>query len=748
MVMGVVMSCDARSIELVGKLVGKLAGGVLVCAWPAICVLAQDQSANVTLEEVIVTTQRRSTDVQTTAAAVTAFSADDLALRSASSVEDLNSLSSSVLVSSFQGEAQIYIRGIGYSSIVGGSDSSTAFHSDGVYISRPAGAIPAYLDVERVEVLRGPQGTLYGRNATGGSVNVISKGPGDHFEYDTQLTAGNYDRYRVAGAIGGPVSDRLGIRFAASRETRAGYTTLLRPGGGSDDAEDKDEWMARLTVEATPSDVMTLVLKADYYEADDAAVVWHYFGDGTATNPIYQALVPPSIRSRPYSRTYASDLDHFNKARAAGVSGKVQWALGDYTLTSLTSYRETRPLNHDDLDASPVFGVDQLRMEDQDQVSQELQLTSPTSGRLQWIVGAYYFDEKNFIRNEYFLPFTDALFGLPDDPACCLLELNGRTTTRAYALFGEATFKLTDRFDLLLGGRYSDEQRGGENLVVFRDAPLTIFDNVAAFDAKTFSSFTPKAGLNFMLSDAAFMYVSASRGFKSGGFNPGSYQNESFDPEQIWAYELGAKFTLLDGRLRLNTAVFDYDYTDLQVQDVENNNVVIRNAAEAQVRGIELESSWLATKALRLDANVTWLNAEFTGGALPDPKFPARGVQPLSGKKLPRAPEWKAGIGAQYVADVGESGTLTFRADYVWQDEIFFSAFNVAQLSEGSYGWAKARLVYTNETGGWSIAAFVDNATDEAVATNKIFDGDIIGSTVVGSLAPPRTYGIELTLRK
>src|SRR3982074_253334 len=170
--------------------------GLLAClvASPVLStsVHAQDPTdSGLRLEEVIVTSQRRTTDVQTTAAAVTALSTEDLKLRSAYSVEDLNTLSPSVLVSSFQGEAQIYIRGIGYSSIVGGSDSSTAFHSDGVYISRPAGALPAFMDVARVEILRGPQGTLYGRNATGGSVNVISKGPGDHLQYEGELTVGN-----------------------------------------------------------------------------------------------------------------------------------------------------------------------------------------------------------------------------------------------------------------------------------------------------------------------------------------------------------------------------------------------------------------------------------------------------------------------------------------------------------------------------------------------------------------------------
>jgi iron complex outermembrane receptor protein len=707
------------------------------------------------LEEVIVTSQRRTTDVQTTAAAVTAFSTDELKLRSANSVEDLNALSPSVLVSSFQGEAQIYIRGIGYSSIVGGSDSSTAFHSDGVYISRPAGALPAFMDVQRIEVLRGPQGTLYGRNATGGSVNVISKGPADHLEYEGELTIGNYDRFRVFGAIGGPITDRIGVRLAVQREKRDGYTTLLRPiddpaniGEVRDKAEDKNEWMTRLTVDVSLTDALNLTLKSDYYAADDAAVTWTYFDDGTKTNPIYQALVPPSIRARPYSRTYASDLQPFDKPHVWGTSARLEWKLPEVTFTSLTAYRETRPFNRDDLDASPVFGVDQIREEDQNQVSQEFQLTSALPGRLQWILGAYFFNEHNFIRNEYFLPFTDALFGVPQVATCCLLQLNGRTSTRAYAAFGESTLRLTDQLQLVAGGRYSSEKRGGANLVVYRDAPANIFDNVADFPETTFSAFTPKGGLNFTLSEDIFLYASASRGFKSGGFNPGSYQNTPFNPEKIWAYELGAKLTLFDRRLRANTAAFYYDYTDLQVQDTENNNVVIRNAAAARVEGVELESSWLPARVFRIDANATWLYAKFTDGALLDPKYPVLGVQPLSGKRLPRAPRFKAGIGAQYEVPLAGHGSLTFRADYTWQDDIYFSAFNIPVLHERSYGWTKARVLYSSPSDSWTVAAYIDNATNETVATNKIFNGDIIGSAVLGNLAPPRTYGVELAIRQ
>ncbi|MEP7245756.1 MAG: TonB-dependent receptor, partial [Gammaproteobacteria bacterium] len=297
------------------------------------------------------------------------------------------------------------------------------------------------------------------------------------------------------------------------------------------------------------------------------------------------------------------------------------------------------------------------------------------------------------------------------------------------------------------GGRYSSETRGGENFVVFENAPLTIFDNVAKFDDARFSAFTPKAGFNVTLSDDAFLYASASKGFKSGGFNPGSYQNDPFKPEKIWAYELGAKLLALDHRLRVNLAAFRYDYTDLQVQDVENNNVTIRNAAEAQVDGLELESAWLVTPAFELDANATWLSAEFTDGALLDPKFPQLGIQSLDGKKLPRAPELKVAVGAQWRFKLGAPGDFTLRADYAWQDKVYFTTFNVADISEQSFGWLKGRLRYTSPASTWSIAAYVDNATNEKVASSKIYNGDIIGSTVIGNLAPPRTYGVEFTVR-
>ena len=715
---------------------------------------AQDGVSASDSDEIIITAQRRESTVATTGASVTAFSGADLDDRSINNVEDLAILSPSMHVSNFQGEVQIYIRGIGYSSIIGGSDSSTALHTDGVYLSRSAAGVPAFLDVERIEVLRGPQGTLYGRNATGGSVNILSKRPGDEFEAEARALYGNYNRYRLFGAAGGPITDTLGVRLAVQREGRDGFTTLVRPvvdplglGPVTGEAEDKDDWMGRLTVELSPSENFDLTVRGDYYRADDAASVWHYFGPGTGTNPIYQALVPESVRPEPLSRTIGSDIEHFNNLTVWGAAADADWRIGEYALRSITSYRETRPLNRNDLDASPVFGVDQLREEDHWQVSQELQLSSPQFNRGDFILGAYVFREENDIRNEYFLPFTEELFLLPPDPGCCLLELNGRTETTAFAVFGEGNIRLTDRLDLVVGGRYSDETRDGANLVVFRDTPAPVFDNVAEFDEVSFDSFTPKVGLNFAMSDDVFLYFTASKGFKSGGFNPGSYQNDPFRPEEIWSYEGGAKLSLWGDRVQANTSAFYYDYSDLQVQDVENNNVIIRNAAEARVVGVEFESVWRLTDALTVDANVTWLDAEFTGGALPDPKFPELGVQELDGKQLPKAPELKLAIGGEYSMPVMDLGTLRVRGDYAWQDDVFFTAFNVDLVSQEAFGWGKARATYEHGDGRWSLAAFVDNISDEVVASNIIFNGDIIGSTQTGNLAPPRTYGVEFAIR-
>ena len=705
------------------------------------------------IDEVIVTAQRRVTDLQSTAAAISAFSSEELQKRSIDDIEDLGVLSPSMHVSLYQGEAQIYIRGIGYSGIIGGSDSSTALHQDGVYLSRSSAGVPAFFDVDRIEVVRGPQGTLYGRNATGGSVNVITKGGTEEFDAEANLLVGDFGRFRTLGAVSGPIGDKVRFRLAGQFERQDGFTTLSRPvsdplSGASvtTDVENTDEYMLRGTLEIEPSDTVSITLKGDYYEADDRNSVWLYFNEGAASNPFFrQYLIDRggNVPTEPLSRRQESDLPHFNRPEIWGLSAKVDWQMSDYSLSSLTAYKKTNPLNRNDLDSTGAFGVDQLREEDHDQFSQEFQLSSPDGNRFSWLVGLYYFREENDIRNEYFLPFVDEQFGLPSDDDCCLLLLNGASETEAFAVFGEGVYAVNDRLDLVVGMRYSDESRDGNNDVRLLNFPTPALDNVSELDEASFDDFTPKLGVNFTMTDDVFAYGSISQGFKSGGFNIGSYQNTPFEPEEITAYELGVKADLFGGRVRSNTALFFYDYQDYQYQDTENNNTIIRNAAEAEITGLEIEGTAVITDALSLDFAATWLDAEFADFTAIDPKAPQLGVQVLDGRSLPRAPEIKYSLGLAYSANIGD-GQLTLRADYAWQDDIYFTVFNVSQAFQESYGWLKGRISYRSADERWSLAAFIDNATDERVISNAIFNGDIIDSTVTGNMAPPRTYGVEL----
>ncbi len=723
-----------------------LVAGLLISEGMA--AVAQDEG----MEEVLVTAQRRVTDLQTTAAAISALSGDDLVKRSIDDIEDLGITSPSMNVALYQGEAQIYIRGIGYSGIVGGSDSSTALHQDGVYLSRSSAAVPAFFDVDRIEVVRGPQGTLYGRNATGGSVNVITRGGTEEWSADASVLVGDYSRYRVFGAVSGPINDKTQFRIAAQTERQDGYTTLQRPVsdplsgvGVTSDVENTDEYMIRATLDYQPTDTLSITLKGDYYEADDQNSVWLYFNEGTGTNPFFRNYVQErggELPANPLSRRQDSDLPHFNTPKIYGALARVDWDIGDYSVTSITAFKHTNPLNRNDLDATGAFGVDQTREEDHDQFSQEFQIASPQEARFNWILGFYYFTEENDIRNEYFLPFVDEQFGLPSDDECCLLLLNGRSETEAYAVFGEGTYRLTDRLDAVIGMRYSDETRDGNNNVQLVNFPTDVLDNVAEFEEASFDDFTPKLGLNYSVSDQTFLYGSVSQGFKSGGFNVGSYQNTPFDPEEITAYEVGLKTDLMDNRLRLNSALFYYDYEDYQFQDVENNNTVIRNAAEAEILGLEIEGTALLGQRWVLDFGATYLDAEFANFEAIDPKAPELGLQVLDGRRLPRAPEFKYSVGLTYTAPVA-AGDLSLRVDYTWQDEVFFSAFNVAQLYQDSYGWGRARATYEPSDGGWSVAAFVDNISDEEIISNATFNGDIIDSTVTGNMAPPRTVGVE-----
>lgn len=827
-------------------LASSLIGGSMIAAAPQVA-FAQDGAAGgkvvsndqLPAQEIVVTAQRRSSSLQNTAAAVSAVSAEALEDKGIDSLESLGVALPGVQISQYQGDSSVFVRGIGTPIIVGGSESSTATYVDGVYISRPSTAGVSFFDLESVQVLRGPQGTLYGRNATGGSILLTTNAPSAAFGGEAKLTVGNYGRVQIFSAVEGPlVGDRLTGRIAVQLERRDGYTDVTYPDGSVRDVEDKRDITVRASLQYRPTDDLTLDLVGDYYHADDAANVFHHVGQGYAdllpdpqqyyssffpTIQPWLSLVSAGRQSPPLSRDEFGDLDYFNEPSIWGLTGKLTYEFSDYTVQAITSYRDTKTRFLTDIDLTDSFASSLLRSEDHWQFSQDIQLNSPAGNRFEWIVGASYFKDENAVGNEFDGPFFPLIFqglaaqlpflGVPStgyDAVCCELRLNGTTNTEALAAFADARFDVTDQLTLAAGIRYSHETRDGSQEFGVFGSPVPDpllgalgFFNVADLDEVSFSSWTPKFAIEFRPSDALFLYGSASKGFKSGGFNIGSPQNTPFNPETIWSYEIGARAELFDRRLRMGLSAFKYDYSDLQVQDSVGQSTIIRNAGSADIWGVEFDAVARVTNAFQIDVSVAWLDAKFGDFALAEPNRPVLynpytpdvapiaaplinpstgqtytgseivGFDPvygyvpvgapvgftpgnlfiqsyetrvsLAGNRLPRAPEWKVNVGAQYTAELG-NGSLTLRGDFAWQDRIFFTAYNLPTVAQDDFGLLNGRVTYASSSKTWQVAAFVNNVGNTKALTNAVITGQVYGGIVIGNLLPPRTFGMEVSL--
>ncbi|GAB5457894.1 MAG: TonB-dependent receptor [Henriciella sp.] len=775
-----------------------------------------------TLDTVVVTANRREENIQTTSTAVSAFSGDDLRDKTIQSVEDVATLVPGLQISNYQGDTSIFIRGIGTPVIIAGNDSSTATYIDGVYTSRAAAISPAFFDVERIEVLRGPQGTLYGRNATGGSVNIITKGPSEEFEAETSLVLGNYDRVKVFGAVGGPLSDKVRARIAGQWEDRSGYTTVNLPRGDlpptqanpSFDAEDKSDFALRASIEADLSENLMLSLTGDYYYADDKSKVFHFASNGYGdeipgwygTREGSQTLAYFAIRdsgrsTNTPSRDIYSAVPFFNKTEVFGVTGQIDWQVGEYDVQFIANYKDTNPNHQNQFDLGDTLNTYYQREEDHQQFSGDFQISSPQDKRFSWIVGGGYFDEENDITNDIYGNFWEAILvpGLenlqdlgviptfpviiPETDLCCELHLNGSQETQAFNFYIDTSYQLTDNLTLKVGGRYSEEERdgfqnfdlvylpataGGEevrfapNIALFPDAISDSRDGVVpdpfgfviapVNGPTTFDAFTPKFALEWTAAENIFVYGSVQKGFKSGGYNIGSSQRDPFEPEEIWAYEVGMKATTWQERVRLNLSAFHYDYENLQAQDSIANQPIIRNVGKAEIDGLEVEFAALLSDNFSIDGAVTFLDATYTEGELTEPLLPAPAADPagsvvtdLAGNNLTRAPELKYNVGAQFMTDSFNGGEFTARVDYSWQDQIYFTVFNLNAASQDSYGTLKARATYRTADEKYSVSLFGDNLTDEEYFTNQILTGTTYGAQFVGNLGAPQTFGIELT---
>ena len=683
------------------------------------------------LEEVVVTATKRKSSMQDLPMAINAFDSDRLESSGVVDIKDIQFLAAGVHVGGNRNYTAVTVRGIGGDLNLPGTSSGVAVHLDGVYLGQRTQLGRAFFDLERIEVLRGPQGTLYGRNATGGSVNIISKSPTDELEGGLSASLGNYNLVDIEGYLSGPIiADEIKGRVAFKSVSRDGYTDNIGVGNEIDNEESES---IRGQISYDPSESFRLNLIADYTKDESVPV--------PVTSRGFEAV--PTI-GETFGGTLATgrkrnaDFEDDQDVEAWGLNLKAEWEFDGATLSSITGYRETdlfQQYDADSTEADVIYVSSSIKKSEQ--VSQEFNLTSNGGGDLQWILGAYYFEEDDFYEEDAPIPpFGITLtFGVSD------------LVSTAYAAFAEFDYQLSDSFSVTAGMRYSHEEKEIDEFT-------GIIGAVATDSLKDdWSSFTPKISLLYELSENKSIYATFGRGFKAGGFNGGVLQGESFDPEEVTNVEFGFKSVLYDGRLLANLSIFHMDYEDLQVQIPKLHPitgvalVAVDNAAKAVTKGVELDLKASITNSFSIDANLAYLDATFEEYETVDE---VRGglIVDLSGNQLPAAPEWALNVGAEHAFFL-DGWTGTVRGEYVYQGETYFSPFedeplNAALRGQESYELFNARITLVDSEEKWKVSVFAKNITDEVVSEYANIQPAFLGFIKRDFLMPPRTYGLNV----
>ncbi|MCX7587273.1 TonB-dependent receptor [Phenylobacterium sp. 58.2.17] len=674
--------------------------------------LAQSTSSTATLEEVVVTAEKRETNLQDTPVSITAVTGETLQAMGVATIEDLQLFTPGVTITN-DSMAIVNIRGIGTSAFGVATDPSSTVHYDGVYIPRPTTGYQDMFDVERVELLRGPQGVLFGRNSAGGTLNITSKAPTRALEGVLSATLGNYDRRTFSGTVSGPLGERVRGRLTLMKNDRDGIYANPKTG---ETYQNQNRFAARGAVEFDVTEALELVLRADYgrdRETGYPSVRLSYppqFAAAGATIPTGEDQLILDTRPR-------------NNVENGGVSATATYVTAPLTFKSITAYRASTIDQVLDVDATDLFLRNLTLWERSRSFTQELQVSNNDAERLEWIVGAFYLRETA----------RDQLQILEPGRTLALPEAN---VTNAAALYGQATYEVMDRLRLTGGLRYSYEKKDF-NYRVRSDGVDVGGEAVEA----SWKAWTPKVGVQYDLNDDMMVYASATRGFKSGGFQLGD--GRPFRPEYIWAYEGGVKSMFWDRRLRANLSVFFYDYTDMQVVEYINGVATTTNAGKATLKGGELELQARPVAGLDLTATAAYLDAKYD-------RFFDQGVS-LAGKTLPNAPKWNLTFAAQYRFELPAGQALTLRGDVAWRDEVEFKANNLPQFAGAAYTLFNARATYSTIDDRWELAVFGKNLTDERYATYKTVGTDATGvsnpALPLAVYGEPRQYGVQVMRR-
>ncbi len=667
-------------------------------------------------EQIEVTAQRRATNLQETPVAITALSEKDMAEQGIRSPSDIAARVPSLQISS---SGQIYLRGLGTPNINEVSDPTVATHLDGVYLARPAGVVGAGIyDAARVEVLRGPQGTLYGRNATSGSINIVSKKPEFYNSGAVTVEAGNYATLVTSGYSNVALSDTLAVRASFQTNSHDGYLesqSELHP-----DIDSADSKSTRLQVAWEPSEDLSILLRADYTKDN---------GLRSSYGEVTKVLGAPTDLE-----TSSGIFGAHNESTYGGYSLEVNLDTDIGTLTYLGAIRQVDQVFQSEY---LPFAGKQLSYNHDMTNQQELRLAGE-AGKLTYIGGLFYFDETNVVDVKY--QAGDVYYQFDQNPV----------KARSAAVYGQSTYALTDDFRLTAGLRYTKDEKSRQGVGNLLDSDLAFLLEFTENNAKgTWSKVNWKLGAELDIAKHVMSYLNVSTGYKAGGYFDGTGPNNTFDPEDITAYEIGIKSSIFDNSIILNLDGFYYDYENLQVStyaDVTNSGVlsqVTLNAGEARSYGLEAEMRGMLTDLVSFDVSAGYLNAEYTSFYLESgDQFSGLGnAVDYSGNSLARSPKFTLNLGIERDFEF-ESGYLTARLQTHYESDKNLDYHNFEVTEQDSFTKTDVIVTYEPADGDWSVMGYVRNIEDD----RQFVSLDPNTETVAyGNVSAPRTIGVRFT---
>lgn len=674
--------------------------------------------------DIVVTAEKRESTLQRTPIAMSVFTPDTLSSNGVNSIADLSRIAPSVNLAQNSVNTIITIRGVSSRDTTEIGDPAVSISSDGFYFQHPFGLNESIYDLERVEVLRGPQGTLYGRNATGGAVNFITAKPGKDFDASLSAGYGNYNAYTADGFINVPLGETLSARGSFFFRKHDGYRTNNYAGGK--DGDDANAKSARLQLKFDPTDRLSILLKGEY---TDVGGVGPTFYGVPLTGAVDYDMEAPKVRQGSALGQPRQSIDMKSKL----VELTANYDFGFAGLTYIGGWRSQKYSQVRDLDGLLKSDAYFIPSEDAEDWQHELRLTSSGNGPFQWQLGAFYFRNKNNLAT-YFSTYADPAY--PDGYARFSF-IYPKVVAKSKAVFGQASYEIVPNLKAEAGVRYSKDEKFREG---YSDTSGAAELELPANQRTTVGSassdkWTYHLAMNWQATPSNLLYVKRDTGYKAGGFSDlGTLGVLQYGPENITAYEIGSKNRFGRGVFELNLSAYYYDYKDQQISQFRDGFTAVFNAGKSEVYGFEIESVVRPSPRDQLDVYLGYTHARFKDFIV--------GTQQYAGNRPPNSPTYQVSVGYQHDFPIGD-GKLTLRGQSRLEDDYYLAFTNYGFEKQDSFTKTDFMLTYTAPQDRWSAQAYVRNIENETILTSASVSG-LFGAYTF-QYGDPRTYGARLT---